>query len=128
MQKDLHLSGQQFYNIIMMFCEFGRPFCRSSADRGPVVGYMLIELPAGLALRYFQPRYVFAAALLSFGVCAACLSVANGYAGAIVLRLIIGFGEAFINNAWLMISVWYKPNELALRSGRRSSLLAANRD
>lgn len=68
-------------------------------------------------MRYVHPRYIFSVALIVFGLCAACLSVSGGYAAAIILRLLIGCGEAFINNAWLMISVWYKPKELALRSG-----------
>jgi MFS family permease len=78
---------------------------------------MLIELPAGLFLRKFPPRYVIGFALISFGVIACCFAVAKTYATAIVLRLLIGLGEAFVNNAFIYISTWYKPDELALRTG-----------
>ena len=35
-----------------------------------------------------------------------------------VLRVLIGLGEAFINNAWIFISLWYKPDEMSLRAGK----------
>ena len=101
MQEDLGLSEQQFLNCVMMF----------------YVGYMLVELPAGLLLRYCHPRYVFAAALISFGVFATLLSISN-YAGIMVLRVLIGLGEAFVNNAYIYISLWYKPIELSVRTGK----------
>jgi MFS family permease len=78
---------------------------------------MLLELPAGLSLRYIHPRYVFSAALISFGIFAACLSAVDGYAGLMVLRVLIGLGEVFVNNAFIYISLWYRPKELALRTG-----------
>lgn len=83
---------------------------------------MLIELPAGMMLRYFHPRYVFGASLVAFGTFAACLAVSRDYAAVMVLRLLIGLGEAFINNSWIFISLWYKPDEMSLRAGTRYPL------
>lgn len=40
-----------------------------------------------------------------------------------VLRVLIGLGEAFVNNTWIFLSVWYTPKELALRSGESFKLL-----
>lgn len=82
----------------------------------PVLGYMLVELPAGLTLRYVHPRWIFSAALISFGVCAACLAAAKSYAAVMVLRVLIGLGEAFVNNAYLFLTLWYKPQELSVRT------------
>lgn len=79
---------------------------------------MVIELPAGMALRYIHPRYVFASSLVIFGICATCLAASRNYAAVMVLRLLIGLGEAFINNSWIFISLWYKPQELSLRAGK----------
>ena len=100
MQKEIHLSSQQYFDCVMMF----------------FLAYMVIELPAGILLRYCHPRYVFAGALISFGVFAALLSVSN-YAGVMVLRVLIGLGEAFVNNGFIYISLWYRPSELSLRTG-----------
>ena len=80
---------------------------------------MIIELPAGMALRYIHPRYVFAISLVVFGTCATCLAASRSYAAVMVLRLLIGLGEAFINNSWIFISLWYKPEEMSLRAGKR---------
>lgn len=81
------------------------------------LGYMIIELPAGLLIRYVHPRYCFSGALIGFGVFAMLMTVAGGYAGIMVLRVLIGLGEALVNNAWIFISLWYRPNELSRRSG-----------
>ncbi|ETN39953.1 uncharacterized protein HMPREF1541_06180 [Cyphellophora europaea CBS 101466] len=101
MAHDLKLSEQQYLNCVMMF----------------FLGYMLIELPAGMALRYIQPRYVFATALISFGLFSTLITV-SGYAGIMVLRVLIGLGEAFVNNAYLYVSLYYMQNELSLRTGK----------
>lgn len=100
MQKDLHLSSQQYLNCVMMF----------------FFGYMIIELPAGMALRYAHPRYVFAAALTLFGLFSTLFCV-SGYGGVLALRFFIGLAEAVVNNAWIYISLWYMPNEMAMRTG-----------
>ena len=81
---------------------------------------MLLELPAGLSLRYIHPRYVFSTALISFGTFAACLSVVDGYAGLMVLRVLTGLGEVFVNCGFIYISLWYRPSELALRTGSKN--------
>ena len=82
-----------------------------------VLGYMLLELPAGLSLRYIHPRYVFSAALICFGTFSACMAVTDGYAGPMVLRVLVGLAEVFVSNGWIYISLWYRPSELSLRAG-----------
>jgi MFS family permease len=83
---------------------------------------MVIEFPAGMLLRYTHPRYVFSGALVSFGIFAACMAHAKSYAATMILRVFIGLGEAVANNAYIFISLWYKPNELSLRTGAIYSL------
>lgn len=78
---------------------------------------MLIELPAAMTLRYFQPRYVFGLALIVFGVFAAIIPPSRSYGGVMALRVLIGLGEAFTTNAYIFITLWYKPKELATRTG-----------
>lgn len=100
MQTEVGLSSQQYLNCVMMF----------------YLGYMLIELPAGMALRYIHPRYCFGGALICFGVFATLLSIA-GYEGIAVLRLLIGLAEVFVTNSFIFVSVWYRQSELAKRTG-----------
>jgi sugar phosphate permease len=103
MAKDLNLSTQQYLICVMMF----------------FLGYCLIELPAGMALRYVHPRYVFSGALISFGLFSTLFTV-SGYAGIMVLRVLIGLAEVFVNNAYILVSLWYMPNELSLRTGMQT--------
>jgi hypothetical protein len=69
---------------------------------------MVIELPAGLLLRICHPRYVIGGAAITFGVIACCMSAAKSYASLMVLRVLIGLAEAFVNNAFLYTSMWYR--------------------
>ena len=54
-------------------------------------------------------------ALILFGLFSMLFTVSE-YAGVMVLRVLLGLAEAFVNNAFIYVSLWYKPNELALRT------------
>lgn len=84
----------------------------------PDVGFLVIELPAALLMRVIPAQFVFGGAVLVFGLCATLISVATGFAGLMVLRLFLGFGEAVMTLGFLYCSLWYKSEELALRSGK----------
>lgn len=79
---------------------------------------MVIELPAGMLMKVLHPRYVIGGNAILFGVFACAMSAAKSYAPVMVLRVLIGLSEAFVNNAYLYISLWYRPDELALRTGK----------
>ncbi|KIX10088.1 uncharacterized protein Z518_01169 [Rhinocladiella mackenziei CBS 650.93] len=51
-----------------------------------------------------------------FGVFACAMVSAKSYAPVMVLRVLIGLAEAFVKNAYLYISLWYRPDELSLRT------------
>ena len=76
-------------------------------------------------MRVIAPRFVFGGAIVLFGVCATCIAVSGGYAGLMVLRTILGMGEATLTLAFLYASYWYRPDELALRNGKSGLLTAA---
>ncbi|KAH8698862.1 major facilitator superfamily domain-containing protein [Talaromyces proteolyticus] len=99
LQADLGLTDAQFMNCLMMF----------------FVGYMVFELPAALSLRIFQPPHVYGIAIALFGVFACCLSVSRTYAAVMVLRLLIGIGEAVVQTGFVYLSLWYLKDELATR-------------
>ena len=84
---------------------------------------MVIELPAGLLLRVWHPRYVIGCAAAAFGVFSCCVAVSKSYVSVMVLRVLIGLSEAFVNNAFIYISLWYGSDELALRTGKSSQAM-----
>lgn len=78
---------------------------------------MVFELPATLSLRFFQPPHVYGIAIALFGVSACCLTIARTYAAVMVLRLLIGLGEAVVQTGFIFLSLWYLKDELATRYG-----------
>lgn len=118
-QKDLHLSNDQFFNCLMMFCKLSARCYVAPTNTlvRPDVGYMVFELPAALSLRIIHPPYVYGTAVISFGICAACMSTAMSYAAVMVLRLLIGLAEAFVQTGFVFISLWYTKDELTTRCG-----------
>ena len=82
-----------------------------------VVGYMIGELPFALLLRVAKPAYIYGSTIVLFGLFATCCVATTKYAGLMVLRLLVGFAEAAVQTAFLYLSLWYKPDELAMRTG-----------
>jgi MFS family permease len=81
---------------------------------------MAFELPAALSLRIVHPPFVYGTAVVTFGVCAVCMSAARTYAAVMVLRLLIGLAEAFVQTGFVFISLWYTKDELTTRCGMLS--------
>ncbi|KIW19928.1 hypothetical protein PV08_00503 [Exophiala spinifera] len=98
-QKDLGMTSKQFYDCLLMF----------------YVGYMIFELPASLSLRVFRPPWVYGGAVISFGVCSACMALVRTWAPVMVIRLLIGVTEAFVQTGFVFISLWYQKNEITTR-------------
>lgn len=81
---------------------------------------MVFELPAALSLRVVHPPYVYGASVIMFGVFAVCMASARSYAPVMILRLLIGLAEAFVQTGFVFISLWYLPHELTTRCGMSS--------
>ncbi|KAJ9610477.1 hypothetical protein H2200_005254 [Cladophialophora chaetospira] len=105
-QTDLGLTGKQFYNCLMMF----------------FVGYMIFELPAALSLRVLHPNWAYGSAVISFGVLAASMAVVRSYAAVMVIRILLGFAEAFVQTGFIFLSLWYRREELTTRAGTVSKI------
>lgn len=82
---------------------------------------MLVEGGAGILLRKYPPRFVIGGAVLTFGVLGCCTSLVKSYASIMVIRLLLGLAEGVSYNVYLYTSVWYKPHELARRTGKSST-------
>jgi MFS family permease len=52
-----------------------------------------------------------------FGMCAVLLAYARSYVAVLLLRLFIGLGEAAVMTSFLFTSLWYRREEMAVRSG-----------
>ena len=81
---------------------------------------MVFELPAALSLRWFHPNYTYETAVILFGIFACCLSTARSYAVVMILRLLIGLSEAYVQTGYVFLSLWYKRNELTTRGGKHN--------
>lgn len=121
MQKDLGLSNQQFLNIVMMFCMLDPILVLADSEVTNyliVLGYVLLELPVCLTLRYIPARFAFGVPIMAFGTFVLLMAFCHSYASLTILRVVVGFAEVFVNNAFIFITLWYKPEEVALRTGK----------
>jgi hypothetical protein len=99
LQKDLGLSPDQYYNTLLVF----------------FIGYAVIELPCCLALLYIRPSLHFGVATVIFGMLATLIAAVHSYGALIAIRFLLGLSEAFVQAAFIFVSLWYQRDELALR-------------
>ncbi|KIY00304.1 uncharacterized protein Z520_03989 [Fonsecaea multimorphosa CBS 102226] len=102
LEEDLSLTPNQFYNCLTMF----------------FVGYIICMFPGnvGLRLPWMTAPALIGGGVLTFGAFCAGIGGAQNYATVLVLRVLIGCAQAFIQGLGLYLSFWYKRNELASRS------------
>jgi MFS family permease len=82
-----------------------------------VVGYIVFLLPANLMSRYLGPNRTVGAAVVSFGVVLCCMGVAKNYETVLALRILLGAAQAYVQFLTVYISLWYKRDEVAWRTG-----------
>ena len=74
-------------------------------------------LPGNVLLRFTGPHRQLGGSVVFFGVLVCCLAAARGYQAVLALRIFIGCGQALIQGLGLYVSLWYRRDELATRSG-----------
>ncbi|KDR77295.1 hypothetical protein GALMADRAFT_66247 [Galerina marginata CBS 339.88] len=80
------------------------------------VGYCLLEMPANVLQRHIGANRFFFLSLTFWGLASLSFVYAKGYAGLLVLRVLMGIGEAgYYAGMIYYLSFWYKRHELALR-------------
>ncbi|KAJ7859580.1 MFS general substrate transporter [Mycena leptocephala] len=80
------------------------------------VGYCLLEMPANILQRYIGANRFFFLSLNFWGIASLSVVYAKGYAGLLVLRVLMGIGEAgYYAGMIYYLSFWYKKHELAMR-------------
>ncbi|KAJ6481767.1 MFS general substrate transporter [Mycena sanguinolenta] len=80
------------------------------------VGYCLLEMPANILQRHIGANRFFFLSLNFWGISSLSVVYAKGYAGLLVLRVLMGIGEAgYYAGMIYYLSFWYKKHELAMR-------------
>ncbi|KAI0768183.1 MFS general substrate transporter [Trametes elegans] len=80
------------------------------------VGYCLLEMPANVFQRYIGANRFFFLSLSWWGIASLSFVYAKGYGGLLILRVLLGIGEAgYYAGMIYYLSFWYKRSELAMR-------------
>ena len=82
-----------------------------------VIGYAAWEGPAFYLIRRFHAPTVYAGSTIVFGLGALLTAYAKTYAHLLVARLFIGMGEATIQTGFVYMSLWYRREEMSVRTG-----------
>lgn len=80
--------------------------------------YLLMQIPVGMLLDKFSPRYLTALAILVCGVSTFVFSETNSLSLACISRAFIGLGAAFAAvSCFKIAAIWFPPKRFALISG-----------
>ncbi|KAK0221036.1 MFS general substrate transporter [Armillaria nabsnona] len=80
------------------------------------VGYCLLEMPANVFQRHIGANRFFFLSLTWWGIASLSFIYAKGYGGLLVLRVLLGIGEAgYYAGMIYYLSFWYRRHELAMR-------------
>ncbi|KAJ3780393.1 MFS general substrate transporter [Lentinula aff. detonsa] len=80
------------------------------------VGYCLLEIPANVLQRHIGANRFFFLSLTFWGLSSLSIVYAKGYIALLVLRVLLGVGEAgFYAGVIYYLSFWYRRHELAMR-------------
>ena len=83
-----------------------------------VVGYLVFEFPALVMIRKFHAPTVYALGVMIFGATGIGMGFATTYAQVMILRLLLGFGEAVVQTSFVLLTLWYLREELSTRAGK----------
>ncbi|KAF1982195.1 MFS general substrate transporter [Aulographum hederae CBS 113979] len=101
MMQDLHLSASQYEWLLTAF----------------YINYILFEWMT-LLYRVFPPHVYISICVLSWGVLASLQSIATSFVPLLILRALLGVGEAaFGPGVPFYLSFFFRRNELAMRTG-----------
>ncbi|KAG1877319.1 MFS general substrate transporter [Suillus subluteus] len=100
-EEDLGMTGNQFNTLVSIL----------------FVGYLLTQTPSNIILHHMKrPSLYLSSCMIAWAAITVFMAYSR-YHVALILRFFIGFVEAtFLPGALLLLSRWYKKNELALRT------------
>lgn len=102
LQKDTHITGNQFSQLAMIF----------------YVSYLAFEFPHGWGMQRFPTAKYLGVMVTSWGTVLACTAACNNWAGLVTTRVLLGVFESAIAPSLILVtSMWYKRNEQPPRTG-----------
>ncbi|KAG2358965.1 MFS general substrate transporter [Suillus spraguei] len=101
-EEDLGMVGNDFNTLMSIF----------------YVGYFLTQAPSNMFLdRMVRPSLYLSSCMVIWGCLTVLMGAVQTYYASLMLRFLVGFVEAtFFPGAVFVLSRWYKPNELGLRT------------
>ncbi|KAF9457120.1 sugar transporter [Collybia nuda] len=101
-EEDLGLHGNQFATILAIY----------------FVGYILMQVPSNMLLSYVKkPSWHLPGSMVIWGLISILTGVTKDFTGVLLCRFFLGFVEAaFFPGALLLLSRWYKREEMGLRT------------
>ncbi|KAH0839233.1 putative transporter [Fonsecaea pedrosoi] len=100
LERDLHLTGNDYNVVLSTF----------------YISYILFELPANMACKYFGPGWFLPATSLAFGIFSICTAFVHHIGAACGVRFLLGVAEAgMLPGIAYYMSRWYRRSELAFR-------------
>lgn len=101
-EEDLRLEGNQFASVLSAL----------------YIGYIIMQVPSNMFLHYGgKPSIYLPACMVVWGGISILTGFTTNFFGAVSTRFFLGFVEAsFFPGALLLISRWYKRNELSQRT------------
>ncbi|GHJ88605.1 hypothetical protein NliqN6_5007 [Naganishia liquefaciens] len=100
MEKELGLSSSDYSLALSIF----------------FVGYLLNEVPSNMLLARSRPSIFLPALMFAWGAMSVGAKGINNLGGLVAFRFCLGLVEAgFFPGVMLLLSCWYKPNELSKR-------------
>ncbi|KAJ3800406.1 major facilitator superfamily domain-containing protein [Lentinula aff. detonsa] len=112
-EEDLGLQGSQYATCLGIV----------------YVGYLLTQVPSNMCLEYVgRPSMYLSSCMVLWGFVSMLTGAARGFYDALIARFCLGFVEAaFFPGALLLISKWYKRDEIGQRTAYLANgLLIAN--
>ncbi|ESK82163.1 mfs transporter [Moniliophthora roreri MCA 2997] len=99
-ERDLGLEGYDYNSVLSIF----------------FISYIVFEIPANMACKYFGPGWFLPAISLGFGVCSICTAFVQNIHSASGVRFLLGMFEAgMLPGIAYYMSRWYRHSELAFR-------------
>ncbi|PPQ95009.1 hypothetical protein CVT25_000246 [Psilocybe cyanescens] len=101
-EADLNLQGTEFATLLSIL----------------YVGYIIMQVPSNMFLNWIgKPSLYLPTCIAIWGAISSLTGVTTNFTGALLTRFFLGFVEAaFFPGALFLLSKWYKPNELGLRT------------
>lgn len=100
-QTDNHLSNVEFSTVVSLF----------------YVGYIIFQPIGGLSIRWLEPYLILGVANIAWGAATILMITSKNMVAPSILRVVIGAAEGITETNGVYLTMWYTPQEYAVRAG-----------